>query len=132
MSRDADNQSPAPGLIDSIKRVARTAGATVQNRMELFTLELQEEGIRAVGALLLSGVILLFSGLALIMGMFTILLAVAPEHRVLAGSIMTLILIATAAVAAFWLRKRLKTWSAFTSTRAELHKDKEWLQSNRS
>ena len=132
MPKDADNQSPASGLIDSIRRLARTAAATVQNRMELFTLELQEEGIRAVGALLLAGFILFFSGLALIMGMFTILLAVAPEHRVLAGSIMTLILIATAAVTAFWLRSRLTNWSAFPSTRAELHKDKEWLQSNRS
>jgi len=129
MSEDADNQSPTPSLMDSIKRLARTASATVQNRVELFTLELQEEGIRAVGALLLTGFILLFSGLALIMGMFTVLLAVSEEHRLLAATLMTLALLIAAAGSGWWLWTKLNNWSAFSGTRAELRKDREWLQS---
>lgn len=132
MSEDAPSEAQQPGLIDTVKRLARTLAATVHNRVELLTLEFQEEGIRLVGALLLAGFTVLFSGLGLIMSMFTILLVVAPEQRGTAALIMTLVLLALAVAAAFWLWTRLKNWSAFAGTRAELRKDKEWLQSHRS
>lgn len=132
MPEDNPSEAQQPGLIDTIKRLARTLAATVHNRVELLVLEFQEEGIRLVGALLLAGFTVLFTGLGLIMGMFTILLAVAPEQRATAALIMTLALLALAIAAGVWLWSRLKNWSAFSGTRAELRKDKEWLQSNRS
>jgi len=133
MPDPAENEeAQAPGLVESVKRLARTLAATVHNRVELVVLEAQEEGVRFVGALLLAGSILLCSGLALIMGMFTIVLAAEPENRVTTALVMTCILLAMAAGAALWLWSRLKNWSAFSGTRAELSKDKEWLQSKRS
>jgi len=131
MSEDADNQpGRLGGIFNSVKRLIRTAAATLHNRVELFAIELQEEGIRFVGALLLVGLTLLLSGLTLIMGMFTVLLAVSEEHRLLAGIIMTLLLLASALGCGLWLNARLRHWSAFPATRAELRKDREWLQSN--
>ena len=132
MSEQPETDAQTPGLIETIKRMGRTVLATVHNRAELLALEFQEEGIRLVGALLLAGSILLFSGLALIMGMFTVVLAVDSEHRVMAALVMTVILMCMAVGTALWLWSRLKNWSAFAGTRAELRKDKEWLQSNRS
>jgi uncharacterized membrane protein YqjE len=120
------------GVLSSVKRLVGTIAATVHNRIELLVVELQEEGVRLVGTLLLAGAVVLFSGLALIVGMFTILLAVSEEHRLTAAIVMTLVLLAAAAGSALWLSTRLKNWSAFSGTRAELRKDREWLQSNPS
>lgn len=131
MAEDADNQSGHTGsVLDSVKRLVRTLAATVHNRVELLVVEIQEEGARFIGALLLAGVVMLFSGLALIMGMFTVLLAVGEEQRVLAAALMTGALLAGAVGAALWLAVRLKNWSAFPGTREELRKDRECLQSN--
>ena len=129
MSDDTD-KAPAHSVVDSIKRLVRTATATVQNRVELFVLELQEEGTRFVGVLLLAGTVLLFCGLALIMGMFTVLLSIDEQHRPVVALLMTLCLLAGAGITGMVLWSKLKNWSAFNDTRAELHKDREWLQSN--
>jgi len=131
MAEDTDSQPGQPsGILNSLRRMVHTVAATAQNRFELFVVELQEEGIRFVGALLLAGFTVLLSGLALIMGMFTVLLAVSEENRLLAGIIMTSLLVVGALGSALWLATRLKDWSAFSATRTELRKDREWLQSN--
>jgi uncharacterized membrane protein YqjE len=129
MSDDTDNQVEAHGMLESIKRLARTAAATFQNRIELFVLELQEEGARFIGVLLLAGIVLLFCGLALIMGMFSVLLFIDEQHRPWAALIMAIIMLVGAGIAAVRLCSRLQNWSAFSDTRTELQKDREWLQS---
>jgi uncharacterized membrane protein YqjE len=131
MSDDTDNQVPAHSMLESIKRLARTAAATFQNRIELFVVELQEEGTRLIGVLLLVGIVLLFCGLALIMGMFSVLLFIDEQHRPWAALIMAMVMLAGAGIAGARLWSKLKNWSAFSDTRAELQKDREWLQSNR-
>ena len=128
---DSDNsQARSGGVFNSLRRMVRTIAATLHNRVELLVVELQEEGIRFIGALLLVGFTLLLSGLALIMGMFTILLAAGEEHRLLAACIMTVMLLTGAVGSGLWLSVRLRNWSAFPGTRQELRKDREWLQSN--
>jgi uncharacterized membrane protein YqjE len=129
MSDDADNP-PGRGVLDSLRSLARTTVATVHNRVELFVLEFQEEGTRFVGVLLLAGTVLMFCGLAMIMGMFTVLVSIDEQRRPLVALIMTLFLLGGAGMAATWLWVKLKSWSAFSGTRSELHKDREWLQSN--
>ena len=128
MSDDTDNPAPTRGVLDSIKSLARTAVATFHNRVELFVLEFQEESTRFLGVLLLAGTVLLFCGLALIMGMFAVLLLVNEQHRPMAALIMTFVMLGGAGIAAARLWAKLKNWSAFSSTRAELQKDREWLQ----
>jgi len=132
MAEQSDNPEGRSGVFDSVKRLARTIAATVHNRVELLVVELQEEGVRLVGILLLVGALILFSGLSLIMAMFTVLFAVSEEHRLAAAIIMTLSMLAGAVGSALWLASRLKNWSAFSGTRAELRKDREWLRSNHS
>lgn len=127
-----DNESAPPGLLDSAKRMVRTLAATLHNRVELLVLELQEEGVRFLGFLLLAGLTFMFGGLALMMVIVTVLVAVDAEHRVLAALLITLALALAAAGTALVLRSKLKTWSAFSGTRTELRKDREWLQSKPS
>lgn len=121
-----------PSVIASAVRLLRTVAATVHNRAELLALEVQEEGIKLVGLLLLVGVVIGFGLLSFIMLTFTILFAVGEEHRLLAAIIMTLVYLGVTGAAAWYLQARLKNWSAFPATRAELRKDREWLEEKHS
>lgn len=125
-------ESPPPSVASSAKRLVRTLVATVHNRVELLVVELQEEGIRFVSVLLLAGAIGVFSLLTLVMLTFTILFAVGEEHRLAAALIITGVYLLGAAGAAWALVSRLKHWSAFPATRAELQKDRAWLQGDHS
>jgi len=113
-------------------RLTRTFTATVYNRVELLGLELQEEGIRFLGTLLLAGVLLSCSALALVMVILTIIISVGEENRLAAAIITTVVLLAGAASSGACLVWRLKNWSPFSATRDELRKDHEWMQSNDS
>jgi uncharacterized membrane protein YqjE len=124
--------NPPPGVTASAKRFVRTLVATVHNRIELLVVELQEEGIRFVSVLLLAGAIGIFSLLTLVMLTFTVLFAVGEEHRLAAALIITGVYLLGAAGAAWALVVRLKNWSAFSATRAELRKDRTWLQGDHS
>ena len=130
MTLEPDNA--APGLMASAKRLLRTAAATVRNRVELLAVELQEERLRLVDALLLAAVIVVFGLLTLVLLTFTILLLAGERHRLaVAAAITVLYLLVT--LGAFWrLRMKLKNWAAFSATRAELRKDCAWLESKDS
>jgi uncharacterized membrane protein YqjE len=121
-----------PGVIASAAKLLRTVAAMVQNRAELLALELQEEGIKLAGLLLLVGVVIGFGLLSLIMVTFTILFAVGEEHRLAAAIIMSLLYLGVTGATAWYLQARLKNWSAFPATRAELKKDREWLEEKHS
>ncbi|HEU5068846.1 MAG TPA: phage holin family protein [Verrucomicrobiae bacterium] len=121
-----------PGVIASAAKLLRTVAAIVQNRAELLALELQEEGMKLAGLLLLVGLVIGFGLLSLIMLTFTILFAVGEEHRLAAAIIMTLLYLGVTGAAVWYLQARLKNWTAFPATRAELRKDREWLEEKHS
>lgn len=121
-----------PGVIASAVNLLRTVAAVVHNRAELLALELQEEGIKLAALLLLVGVVVGFGLLTFIMLTFTILFAVGEEHRLAAAIIMTLVYFGATGTVAWYLQARLKNWSAFPATRAELKKDREWLEEKHS
>lgn len=133
MSQEPDNPTPAPpGLVTSVKRLARTIVAVVHNRVELLVVELQEEGIRFAGVLLLAGAVVVLGLLALVMVTFTVLFAVGEEHRLTAAMIIAGVYFLGAVAAGWCLQSRLKNWSAFSATRAELRKDRTWLEEDHS
>jgi uncharacterized membrane protein YqjE len=118
----------APGLMNSVRRLLRTVGGILRNRVELLAVELQEERLRLVDALLLAAVVVVFSLLALVMLTFTILFLAGEEHRLAFATAIT-VLYLLVALGAFWrLRTKLKSWVAFSATRAELRKDCAWLE----
>lgn len=118
----------SPGPLATAKRLLRLVAAIVNNRIELLAVELQEEGYRLVGAVVLAAAVVVFCLLTLVMLTFTIVLAAGEEHR-LAAAIGTTIVYLVAALAAFWrLRVRLKNWSPFSATLNELRKDRAWLE----
>ena len=128
MTTAPDNSAPAgTGVLASVQRLARSAVAVVHNRVELLAVEFEEAGGRVVGLLLLGATVVGLGLLTLTMLIVTLLIAVGEAHRLTAAAILTTVCLLGTVGGAGWLRARIKNWSAFPATRAELRKDREWL-----
>jgi len=112
----------------SVKRLVRDFVAVVHNRAELLVVELREERLKLFGALLLAAAAVVLGLLTLVLLTFTVVLAAGEEHRVIAAAIATALYLLATALALWRLRVKLKKWSAFSATRAELRKDRAWLE----
>ena len=125
----ASSEPKQGGIIDSVKRVGESALALLHNRIQLFSVELQEEKYRALQALLwlCSGMILLFLGLA--RGVGTVAMLVYGWWGIpgLAGLAILLLLLGAIVLAVMWNRVK-SGGSPFSGTLEELKKDKEWFQ----
>ena len=130
MSEERDNA--APGLLASAERLLRRLAAVVHNRVELLVVEAQETQLRLFSLLLFTAAIVVCGLMTQAMLALAIVLAVGQEHRVAAAAVIAgLYLLAT--VVFYWrLRIKLRNWSAFSATQAELRKDREWLAGRES
>lgn len=128
----ASSEPKAGGIIDSVKRVGESALALLHNRLQLFSVELQEEKHRALQAVLwlCAGVILVFLGLA--MGVGTLAMLVYGQWGVPGLAGLTILLLAVGAIVLAVMWNRVKTCGTpFSGTLQELKKDSEWLQRKR-
>lgn len=118
---------PEPaGPLAAGRRILRTVSDLAHTRLELFLVELKEERIRIVDALLLLAVGVVCAAMTLILLTFTVVL-IFWEHRVLALVLLTLLYAGMAVGALVTLRKRLAGWNAFAATLQEFKKDRECL-----
>ena len=120
-------QNPA-GLFKSLRHLLDTGLAAVQNRLELFVVELKEEKCHVIEILIWASAAILLGLMAITTATFTIVFLVAESARVfvLAGFCLFYIL---AAVGAFLgLKKRLKDHPLpFAESISQIKKDREWL-----
>jgi uncharacterized membrane protein YqjE len=120
-----DDELP-PRLIPSVRQFLSTAIGLAHTRLALAGLELEEEIQRLLGAALLALITLVVGSLALVVGTFTIVLAVPPEYRVGTMVAITVVYVVIAALLASRLRSIfLLRPPIFGATLAELEKDKE-------
>ncbi len=125
----ASSEPKPASLIDSVKRVGESALALLHNRLQLFSVELQQEKYRVLQAILWlsAGVTFVFLGLA--MGVGTVALWVHRHWGLygLAGLTLLLLLVGAVVLAVMW--SRLKSdGTPFSGTLQELKKDSEWLR----
>ena len=106
----------------------QTLLAVAQNRLELLLVEAQEERLQFFETLLLAGTVVVLGAITLGTVLFTLVaLCLHAERFDLLGAIILLCLASTGV--AFWrLRQRLRTWTPFSATLAELKKDKGCLE----
>lgn len=121
-------QHHPPGLGHLLSRLLGTTIGALRNRIELFSIELQEERVR-VALLLLLSVGLLFmavSGTILLAALIVYL--VPPEARVytLVGLVL---LFWTGAAVLFFALKNVLQKPVFPETLEQVRKDSDWLES---
>ncbi|MFO1292239.1 MAG: phage holin family protein [Rubrivivax sp.] len=109
------------------RRLAETALALVQVRLELFGSELEREKLRVFDALLRLALGLLLAGLTLVLAVGFVLLLLQEQYRLAALGVLVL---AFAALAAWLLRGarmalRSEAGGPFALSLAELRRDRE-------
>jgi uncharacterized membrane protein YqjE len=117
-------------LAASLKGLAGTVLTLLQARLELLSVEAQEEVVRVVGLLLYGMAAVIF--LALGLGFVAILLTVAlwETQRLLALAVFATLFLALGGVAAWLAYQRAQRGSAlFVASLAELRQDREQLRS---
>ncbi|MBW0170602.1 MAG: phage holin family protein [Hydrogenophaga sp.] len=123
--------STPPRLSSSVKGMASTLLELVQIRLELFSIEAQEEVLR-VGALLVYGAIAVaFLSLGVVLLALLITVALWDTHRLLALGVFTGLFLATGGVAAWLARERVRSGTRlFSASVDELKQDREVLRSS--
>jgi uncharacterized membrane protein YqjE len=117
-----------PKLIPALRSMFSTAGSLVHTRLSRAGVELEEELQRFISAAALGVVAVVFVLLALVVGTFTVVAAVAPEYRVGTMIGITLLYLVIAVVSIMRVRSIFATRPPiFSATLAEIEKDKETL-----
>ena len=128
----SETEPPPGGVLDSFRRLCDSGLAQVQTRVELFSVEFQEEKARLLKTLVLAAGIFFLAGVAVIMVTLTVVW-LAGETARLPLLIAFSVLYVGGAVAGFLaLRKMLRTApTPFQDTISELKKDRDWLSSRK-
>ncbi len=126
------DETPPPSFsyLGSLRRLAETALSTVQNRIELFALELEEEKCWLISTLLWAAASIFFCGLAVLFVVATVLYIVPDGARpwVLVGFTAGFLYLAISALAG--LRRSLRDKPPpLSDSIGELKKDIEWIRS---
>ncbi len=128
----SSQESRPPGILESLRRICDSALALVQNRAELFAVEVQEQKVRVGRTLLLGAVALLLANSALLVITATVVVLVGEDARVPVLIILSVLYLAATVIAFLLLRNELRsTPPPFNGTVSELKKDREWLTSTK-
>ena len=121
------NHSP-PGFITLVSRLVRTGVGAVQNRLELFAVECQQERARLADVMLLAVAVVFLGILAVLLFTITFILLFPPELRIYATAGFGVLYLLAAIAACFSLRAQLKR-APFADTIDQAKKDRAWLES---
>ena len=120
------------GLFESVRAMLATLVTLAHTRLELVSVELEQEGERLAGTLLWAFLGLFCGGLAVLMIALMIVIAFWDGHRLLAAGLMALLFAVLAIAATLVVRHRLRTRPRFLSaTIGELKRDARALESER-
>jgi uncharacterized membrane protein YqjE len=119
---------PAPGLFHSLRNLLETGLEIVHTRIELFTVEAQQEWQRLVSLAVMAvvGLILGIAGTVVLTA--TIVFALPASWRVYVTAALGLAYLGGAAIVFLRLNRRLKQAPPpFAESRGQIKKDCEWL-----
>ena len=116
-------------LKDNLARMAATLAAMVQTRLELVSVELEEELLRFSSYLLFTLITLFCAGVAIALGIVLILAVCWDEHRIAALLCLIGLFSSAGILIAVWLRHQFTNRPGLLrQSLAEFKKDAELLQ----
>ncbi len=121
---------PATGILQSLRNLATTLVALLQNRLELLATDLEEERIRLLQVLFWAAGALFFFALGVLMITLFVVLLLWDSHRLAGIVVLAAVFLAIAVGLAIGVYKRIHRRSRlFSASLDELAKDKERLTS---
>jgi len=128
--------SPSPsggGLLSSLQGLASTALGILQTRLELFSVELEEEKLRLLRMLAWGGIAIFLGCIGLVFLAAFVCVLFWDEHRLLALGLMTGMFWGLAGLAAWRVRQSAQASAEFLSVSlAELQRDIEALKAHQA
>jgi uncharacterized membrane protein YqjE len=121
------NQQP-PGFITLVNRLLRTGVGAVQNRLELFAVEWQQERARLADLMLVGAAMLFLGILAVLLFTLTIILLFPPDLRIYATAGFAVLYSIATLIAFFSLRTQLRR-EPFADTIDQAKKDRVLIDS---
>ncbi len=121
----SDSPPSGGGLFDSVKQLGETLLSIVSNRVELFTVELQEEKCRVIELLILAAAAVVFGLMSVIMVTATVIYLLPAQWRWIALVALCVAYLGGTLAAAVALKKRLQGPKPFAGTLEELKRDRE-------
>lgn len=121
-------QGPAQGILSAGRRVLNGLLAIAETRLQLITLELEEEKANLLQLLLLLGLTLLLAAFGLFCLVALIFLAVDEAHRLLALGLSAAVLLLAALVVGWLTLARARRSTLLSATRSQLQEDRRWLE----
>jgi uncharacterized membrane protein YqjE len=126
----AEGDSSATGILGSVRRLADTFLSTVQNRVELFAVELQEEKCWLISTLLWAVALIFFGGLAILLVVGTIVYLSPDSARPWVLGVFSAVFVYLGINAFVGFRRSWREKPpALSDTVGELKKDIEWIRS---
>ncbi len=119
-----------PGVWASLKRMLDTLLATAQNRIELLSVEVQEEKCRLMEALLYAVAVAVFGIMTITLVTFTVVILFWENGRLIALGVLSVAYLVGTTLAWRALQSHLKARSAFAGTLEELKKDRACLHTD--
>ncbi|MDB6065727.1 MAG: hypothetical protein JWR26_1935 [Pedosphaera sp.] len=119
-----------PGLFSLLRKLAMTGASALQNRGELFLVELQEEKNRVIELFIWAAAICFFGVMFIVVLTATIIFLVPEDQRVYAAGGFAVFYLVCSILALLNLKALVKSASLpFADTISEVKKDREWLES---
>jgi uncharacterized membrane protein YqjE len=119
-------------VLESLKRLARTAVELLHARLELLSLDVEEAKLRFLSILLTGAVAFVCLSLGAVMGAFWLVVAFWDTHRMLVLGLLTGTFLAGGLLAmAVLVRQAKRGPRFFASTLSELEKDHDALGGRR-
>ncbi len=127
-----DSEPPPSGLLSQVKSLAATALSALQNRGELFLLELEEEKTHFMELLIWAMAVGLLGLMFLVVFTLLIIWLFPGPYRIWAAAGFCLLYLAGCLLALLNLKAVLKSGAPpFSGSVNEMKKDREWLESSR-
>ena len=116
--------TPRLGILESLRNAGRSGLAVLRNRLELFSVELEEQKLRLVRLLVLAGAAIFLANAALLAISATIVILAGPKARVAVLIGLCLIYVGAAIGVFLALRKEIRSApAAMQESVTQLKKD---------
>jgi uncharacterized membrane protein YqjE len=124
----AEPPQPPAGIIESFRKLGSTGIAVLHNRLELLSVELEEQKVRLSKVLVLAGAAIFLANAALLAISAAIVVLAGEKARLVVLVILSVVYILAALWAFQALRRELRAAAQpFQESISELKKDGEWL-----
>ena len=124
-----DDQEPAsPNLPETLRRLGAAALAIFQNRLELLVVELHEDRIRLLEALLMVVAIVALGLFTLTLAAAAVIVLIWNSFGVIGLFVLSGVGLVATLVVCWRLHLRLKNWPLLPGTLEQLKKDRECLE----